>query len=100
MRHRVNAHKDSRYTNTLMVSFNNRIYFREHPSSVSHSSGNHTVDSQDRFEAASRHFHPVQVGTPTHATTIGNSFRLNRMSPHAVELASEKEDVVTISSEP
>lgn len=96
---RVNAHKDSRYANTLMVSFNNRIYFREHASSVAHSSGNHTMDSQDRLEVASRHFNPVQVGTPTHATTIGNSFKLERMSSHAVELARVKEDAVSFNSE-
>lgn len=98
---RVNAHKDSRYANTLMVSFNNRIYFREHASSVAHSSGNHTtdVDSQGRLEVASRHFHPVQVGTATHATVTGNSFKLDRMSPHAVELARVKEDVVSVNSE-
>ena len=82
-----------------MVSFNNRIYFREHASSVAHSSGDHTMDSQDRLEVASRHFNPVQVGTPTHATTIGNSFKLERMSSHAVELARVKEDAVSFNSE-
>lgn len=89
---RVNAHKDSRYSNTLMVSLNNRIYFREHASSVVHS--NHT-DSQQRLEAATRHFHQVhQVGsvTPT-------GFKLDGLSSHAMELTRMKEDVVSFNSE-
>ena len=96
---RVNAHKDSRYANTLMVSLNNRIYFREHASSVVHSSDNHNVDSQHRLEVTSRHFHQVQVGEPTRAT-IGNSFKLDRLSSHTVELARVKEDAVSVNSEP
>jgi hypothetical protein len=87
------------YANTLMVSLNNRIYFREHASSVVHSSDNHNVDSQHRLEVTSRHFHQVQVGGPTRAT-IGNSFKLDRMSSHTVELARVKEDVVSVNSEP
>ena len=82
-----------------MVSLNNRIYFREHASSVVHSSDNHNVDSQHRLEVTSRHFHQVQVGGPTRAT-IGNSFKLDRMSSHTVELARVKEDVVSVNSEP
>jgi hypothetical protein len=100
MRHVGNAHKDSRYANTLMVSLNNRIYFREHALSVVHSSDNHFVDSQHRLEVASRHFHQVQVGTPTRDTTIGNSFKLDRMTSHTVELARVKEDIVSVNSEP
>jgi len=96
---RVNAHKDSRYANTLMVSLNNRIYFREHASAVVHSSDDHIMDSQHRLEVGSRHFHQVQVGTPTRAATIGNSFKLDRMSSHTVELARVKEDVVSVNSE-
>jgi len=96
---RVNAHKNSRYANTLMVSLNNRIYFREHALSVVHSSDNHIVNSQHRLEVASRHVHQVQVGTPTGAT-IGNSFKLERMSSHTLELARVKEDVVSVNSEP
>lgn len=95
---RVNANKVSRYANTLMVSLNNRIYFREHASSVVHSSDNHNVDSQHRLEVTSRHYHQVQVGTPTR-TTIGNEFKLDRMSSHTVELARVKEDVVSVNSE-
>jgi hypothetical protein len=97
---RVNAHKVSRYANTLLVSLNNRIYFREHASSVVHSSDNHNVDSQleHRLEVTSRHYHQVQVGTPTR-TTIGNGFKLDRMSSHTVALARVKEDVVSFNSE-
>ncbi len=80
-----------------MVSLNNRIYFREHASSVV---SDHIVDSQHRLEVASRHFHPVQVGAPTSATTIGNGFKLDRMSSHTVELAKVKEDIISVNSEP
>jgi hypothetical protein len=94
---RVNAHKDSRYANTLMVSLNNRIYFREHAASVVHSSNNHIVDTQHRLEVTSHHFH--HVGTPTHATAIGNGFKLGRLSSHTVELARTKGDSVSVNSE-
>ena len=81
-----------------MVSLNNRNYFREHASSVV--GGNDIVDSQHRLEVASGHFHPVRVGTPTSATTIGNGFTLDRMSPHTVELVKIKEDIISVNSEP
>ena len=81
-----------------MVSLNNRIYFREHALSVVHSSDNHNVDSQHRLEVTSRHYHQVQVGTPTR-TTIGSGFKLDRMSSHTVELARVKEDAVSVNSE-
>jgi hypothetical protein len=83
-----------------MVSLNNRIYFREHASSVVHSSSRHIVDTQHGREVASHHFHPVQVGTPTRATMIGNSFKLDRMSSNSVELARVKADAVSVISEP
>jgi hypothetical protein len=94
---RVNAHKDSRYANTLMVSLNNRIYFREHALSVVHSSSNHIVDTQNGIEVTTHHFH--QVGTPARPTAIGNSFKLDRMSSHTVELARVKEDGISVNSE-
>ncbi len=94
---RVNAHKDSRYANTLMVSLNNRIYFRENTVSVVHSSNSHIVDTQHRLEVRSHHFH--QVGTPAHATTIGNGFKLGRLSSHTVELTRVKGDSVSVNSE-
>jgi hypothetical protein len=94
---RVNADKDSRYANTLMVSLNNRIYFREHALSVVHSSSNHIVDSQHGLEVTSHHFH--QVGAPPRATTIGNGFKLDTLSSHTVELARVKGDGVSVNSE-
>ena len=81
-----------------MVGLNNRIYFREHALSVV--SDNDVVDFQHRLEVASHHFHPVQIGTPTSATIIGNGFKLDRMSPHTVELAKVKEDIISVNSEP
>jgi hypothetical protein len=93
---RVNAHKDFRYANTLMVSLNNRIYFREHALNVVHSSNNHIVDSQHRLEVTSHHFH--QVGTPPGSAAIDNGFKLDRLSS-TVALARVKEDVVSVNSE-
>lgn len=94
-----NAHKYSRYANTLLVSLNNRIYFREHGSSVLYySSGNHVVepDEPSHLEAASVHFH--QVRQPPRTTTISNSFKLDTM-PHTVELGRGKGDVSSINSD-
>ncbi|KAF8470502.1 hypothetical protein DFH94DRAFT_213402 [Russula ochroleuca] len=85
------------YANTLLVSLNNRIYFREHASSVLHSSSHQVVSSQSRLEAASQHYH--QVGPPARPTTIGNGFKVETMS-HTIELERVKGDVVSISSEP
>ncbi|KAI0280488.1 hypothetical protein BGY98DRAFT_963681 [Russula aff. rugulosa BPL654] len=85
------------YANTLMVSLNNRIYFREHALSVVHSSSNHIVDSQHGLEVTSHHFH--QVGAPPRATTIGNGFKLDTLSSHTVELARVKGDGVSVNSE-
>ena len=96
---RVIAHEDSRYANTLIVSLNNRIYFREHElsRSVVNSADNH-LGSQHGLDGTSRHFHQVQVGAPTRAAMIGDDFKLNGMS-HTVELARMKEDVVSFNSE-
>ncbi len=99
---RVNTHKYSRYANTLLVSLNNRIYFREHASTVLRSSDNHITGSDYRRDSASRHFHELQVGMPDRAAAIGNSFKLDRLSSHTIELNSErvKVDVVSINSNP
>jgi hypothetical protein len=96
---RANTHKYSRYANTLLVSLNNRIYFREHASTVLRSSDN-LMGSDHGRDAASRHFHEVQVGMPDRAAAIGNSFKLDRLSSHTIELNSErvKVDVVSINS--
>ncbi len=83
-----------------MVSLNNRIYFREHGSSVVHSSANHNMESDHRLGETSHHLHQVPVGTPTRLTTIGNDFRLDRMSSHAIEFGRVKEDIVSLNSEP
>jgi len=91
------------YANTLLVSLNNRIYFREHGSSVLYySSGNHVEEPGEpgHLEAASVHFH--QVRSPphrAHTTTITNSFKLDAM-PHTVELGRGKGELSSINSDP
>ena len=94
-----NAHKDFRYANTLLVSLNNRIYFREHGSPVLYySSGNNVEEPEEpsHLEAASVHFH--QVRSPPHTTTITNSFKLDTM-PHTVDLGRGKGDLSSINSD-
>jgi hypothetical protein len=94
---RANAHKDSRYANTLLVSFNNRVYSREHASSVF--STHVECCESSRLEAASRHIH--QVGLPVRTATVGNSSQpSDTVLSHTIELEGGKGDVVSINLEP
>ena len=89
--------KDSRYANTLLVSFNNRVYSREHASTVfsTHIEG----CESSRLEAASHHIH--QVGLPVRTATVGNNFQPGHtVLSHTIELEGGKGDVVSINSEP
>lgn len=57
----------SRYTNTLFVSLNNRIYFRDHPSSGVH------IMSDGVAEAEQSHIRFPPVGSAAHTTTLDDS---------------------------
>jgi len=83
-----------RYTNTLFVSLNNRIYFRDHiPSGVQIMS-----DQVEGSDQSRRHFTPVVVST-THATTRDDNYALKTIS-HTIDLEKGKSDSVSISSDP
>jgi hypothetical protein len=58
----------SRYTNTLFVSLNNRIYFRDHPSSGVHVMSGRIVESDQN------HHHLSQAQFAAHTTTLGESY--------------------------
>ena len=87
--------KTLRYANTLILSLNNRIFFRKHASTALHSNGNPIVGSQ--------HHHQVQVGTPIRTTMIGsNDYKTDASGmSHALEFARMKdsEGVVSVNSE-
>ena len=71
------AHESSRYTNTLLVSLNNRIYFRDHPSPGVHVDTSH-FDQGHRSAMTSLHF--AQVGSHTHTTTLGDGYKVKTTS--------------------
>jgi hypothetical protein len=89
----------SRYSNTLLVSLNNRIYFRDHPQGDHVESNQIVVPGQSRRSAmTSLGF--AQVGSPAHTTTMGDSLQLNTV-PHAIDLEKAQDDAVSsIRSEP
>ncbi len=97
-----NAHKSSRYSNTLLVSLNNRIYFRDHSTSGVHVDTDHYVDTGDQFHrSATTSLHFAQVGSPTHTTARGDNIKLNTVS-HTIGFDFEKGkgDAVSICSDP
>ena len=92
--------KTSRYTNTLMVSLNNRIYFRDHRTPGAHVDSDHIVESDQFHHSTMASYRFSQVGHPAHSTAIGDSFKLNTIS-HAIDLERKgKGDGVSITSDP
>src|SRR5260221_5498487 len=96
----------SRYTNTLMVSLNNRIYFRDHRTAATAGvdvDSDHIVES-DQFHHSTRAlFRFSQAGSPAHSTAIGDSFKLDTISHTMIDLEKEgKGDAhtVSVSSDP
>jgi hypothetical protein len=90
---------DFRYSNTLLVSLNNRIYFRDHPTQGDHvDSDNLGVPNLSRRSAATS-LRFAQVGLPSHSTTMGDSLQLNTI-PNMIDLEKAKDDAISIRSEP
>ena len=79
----------SRYTNTLLVSLNNRIYFRDHPSSGVH------IMSDRVMEPDLSHLHCPPVGSAVQTTTLGDSY-----ISHTIDLEKSNGDTTSISSDP
>jgi len=85
------------YSNTLMVSLNNRIYFREYadrPSGINTDSSH--SDRTHRSAFASIRLN--QVGSPTNTATAGNTFKLNTIS-HVVGQEKSKGDAIGMASD-
>jgi hypothetical protein len=82
-----------RYTNTLLVSLNNRIYFRDHPSPGVHIMSDDVVGS----DQSRRHF--TTVGSTTHTAIQDDNYVLKTIS-HTIDLEKGKSDGVSISSDP
>ena len=74
-----------RYTNTLFVSLNNRIYFRDHPSSGVH------IMSDRVMEPEQSHIRFPPVGSVAHMTTLDD---------HTMDLEKVSGDAVSVSSGP
>jgi hypothetical protein len=84
-----------RYTNTLFVSLNNRIYFRDHaPSGVQI-----MADQVGRSDPSRHQLTPVTVVSTTHTTPGGDNYALKTIS-HTIDLEKGKSDSVSISSDP
>jgi len=73
------------YSVTLFVSLNNRIYFRDHPSSGVHIMNDHVHVVE--FDQSHHHFSPV--GSITHTTTLNESL-------HTINLEKGKSDSGTV----
>jgi hypothetical protein len=95
---RASSHESFRYSNTLLVSLNNRIYFRDHPASAVVDSGL-VVDSDQARRSAVASLHFSQGPPPLHTNTIDEGFKLHTIS-RTMDLEKGKGDAVSISSGP
>jgi hypothetical protein len=77
------------------VSLNNRIYFRDHPSTDAVVDSGHVTSDQFRRSAvASLHFSDRRLST--HTGTPDGTFKLHSIS-HAMDLEKGKSDAVKVS---
>jgi len=86
------------YSNTLFVSLNNRIYFRDHSQGTAgiHIVREHVIES----DPSHRSLHFTSAGSTVHETTLGSdSYALKTIS-HTIDLSKEKGDAVSINSDP
>jgi len=88
------------YSNTLMVSLNNRIYFRDQPPAGLHVDTDHVVGSDPSRGSAIASFQLSPIRSHTHRTIPGDSYKLNTLS-HTIDLEKgSKSDAGSISSDP
>ena len=72
----------TRYSNTLLVSLNNRIYFRDHPFRGAHGNSRSCyVDSGPSFPSTVTPLSFAENGRPT--TSAGDTLKLDTMSGSA-----------------
>jgi|SRR6266850_4710233 len=92
--------KSSRYSNTLLVSLNNRIYFRNRPGTEFHVNTDQLVEFNCSPRSAIVSHHITPVGSQARMATSGGDHELNTIS-HTIDLEqSSKVDSVSISSDP
>lgn len=97
---RTNADDESfRYSNTLLVSLNNRIYFRDHPFRGAHGNTRCYVDSGRSLRATVTPLTFAQPGLRRHTTSIGDNLKLDVVSAMAT-VDIEKNTVIGDSPDP
>ena len=86
----VQAHADesSRYSNTLLVSLNNRIYFRDHPFRGAHGNSQCYMDSGPTIRSTVTPLSFAQNGLPT--TSVGESLKLGTVVSGTASVDMEK----------
>jgi hypothetical protein len=91
----VRADESSRYSNTLLVSLNNRIYFRDHPFRGTHGNTRCYVDSGPSFRSAVTPLTFAGNGLRHNTTSAGDSLKLDiasRMATIDIEKSTVIED--------
>ncbi|KAF8470495.1 hypothetical protein DFH94DRAFT_212701 [Russula ochroleuca] len=87
------------YSNTLLVSLNNRIYFRDHPFRGAHGNTRCYVDSGRSLRATVTPLTFAQPGLRRHTTSIGDNLKLDVVSAMAT-VDIEKNTVIGDSPDP
>jgi hypothetical protein len=83
----------------LLVSLNNRIYFRDHPGSGFLVDSDQLVEIDHSRRSAITSLHPTPVGSQARAATSGDGYKRNTIS-HTIDLEQGNEgDVVSFSSD-
>lgn len=95
----AHADEDSRYSNTLLVSLNNRIYFRDHPFRGAHGNTRCYVDSGPSFRSTVTPITFAQNGPRPHTTPAGDRHKLDTVS-RTESIDIEKGAVVGDTSNP
>ncbi|KAI9509581.1 hypothetical protein F5148DRAFT_1186280 [Russula earlei] len=68
------------YSNTLLLSLNNRIYFRDHPSPGSHGDNGYTVDTSQIRRPSVPSLTFARTELTTHTATISDSSKFDTVS--------------------
>jgi hypothetical protein len=84
-----------RYSNTLLVSLNNRIYFRDRPIAITVGDSEAISSDHSRRFAVTSPFASDQP--PTNTNPTNESFKLHSIS-HPMHIGQGKDDEVSFSS--
>jgi hypothetical protein len=95
----THADESSRYSNTLLVSLNNRIYFRDHPFRGTHGNSRCYVDSGPSLRSTVTPIVFAQSGQRHQRTSIDDTLKLDTISGTA-SLDVEKGAAVVDSASP